>query len=142
MAEEFVKHNATCDHCDHGPMQHYCWWNKFIANPIKKFGTSSPKSLAAMSLLRNEILDRILLRRTKLQQADVLSLPPRTVMLRRDAFDEVRRCVGVYERLISSVPRHKEIKSVFSFLLFIDVKKNILSCHSDFLDYTFMAKRT
>lgn len=32
-----------------------------------------------MSLLKNEIMDKILLRRTKLQCADVLALPPRCV---------------------------------------------------------------
>lgn len=31
----------------------------------------------AMELLRNVVLDRILMRRTKVQQADVLALPPR-----------------------------------------------------------------
>lgn len=34
-----------------------------------------------MELLRNVILDRILIRRTKVQQADVLALPPRCVLV-------------------------------------------------------------
>ena len=34
-----------------------------------------------MRLLKNEILEKVLLRRTKVQQADVLALPPRYTLL-------------------------------------------------------------
>jgi len=78
MAEAFVTHRSKCDDCEHGPMAHYCWWNRFVANPIKKWGYSG-KGAAAMRVLKHEVLDRTLLRRTKVQQADVLALPPRTV---------------------------------------------------------------
>ncbi len=47
-----------------------------MANPIKKHGYIG-KGRAAMRILKNEILDKILLRRTKVQCADVLALPPR-----------------------------------------------------------------
>ena len=47
-----------------------------MANPIKKHGYVG-KGRAAMRILKNEILDKILLRRTKVQCADVLALPPR-----------------------------------------------------------------
>jgi hypothetical protein len=60
----------------HSPLHHFCWWNKFVANPIKKFGYVG-KGRTAMALLKHEIMDKILLRRTKLQCADVLALPPR-----------------------------------------------------------------
>jgi len=85
MGEQFVTPKSCCDMCDHGPILHYCWWNKFVANPIKKFGYQG-KGAAAMRTLKNEVLDVTLLRRTKVQQADVLALPPRTIVLRRDAF--------------------------------------------------------
>ena len=64
----------------HGPMQHYCWWNKYVANPIKKDGYQGPGRLA-MRVLKEEILPAILLRRTKVQCADVLALPPRSAHL-------------------------------------------------------------
>ena len=57
-------------------MSHHCWWNKYVANPIKKFGYVG-KGRGAMLLLKREILTRTLLRRTKVQCADVLALPPR-----------------------------------------------------------------
>mmetsp|Transcript_12990 Transcript_12990/g.39320 ORF Transcript_12990/g.39320 Transcript_12990/m.39320 type:complete len:1245 (-) Transcript_12990:283-4017(-) len=77
----------TCTTCQHGPMSHFCWWNKFVANPIKKYGFSGP-GRTAMRVLKEEILPLVLLRRTKVQCADVLCLPPRTVVVRKDRFDE------------------------------------------------------
>ena len=62
--------------CRHTALQHYCWWNRYVANPIKKYGYVG-QGRAAMKLLKNEILDKVLLRRTKVQCADVLALPPR-----------------------------------------------------------------
>jgi len=47
-----------------------------VANPIKKFGYVG-KGRKSMVLLKQEILTKILLRRTKVQCADVLALPPR-----------------------------------------------------------------
>lgn len=64
--------------CSHSALSHYCWWNKYVANPIKKFGYVG-RGRSAMRLLKHEILDRVLLRRTKVQCADVLALPPRCV---------------------------------------------------------------
>lgn len=50
-----------------------------------------------MRLLRGTVLDATLLRRTKEQCADALALPPRTVRVRRDAFDVAE--ADVYESL-------------------------------------------
>eukprot|EP00191_Tetraselmis_sp_GSL018_P011900 CAMPEP_0177603418 /NCGR_PEP_ID=MMETSP0419_2-20121207/15501_1 /TAXON_ID=582737 /ORGANISM="Tetraselmis sp., Strain GSL018" /LENGTH=1172 /DNA_ID=CAMNT_0019097187 /DNA_START=210 /DNA_END=3726 /DNA_ORIENTATION=+ len=82
----FFKNPGQCDHCEHTPMQHFCWWNNKIANPIKTYGFEG-KGGAAMQLLRTEVLPKILLRRTKVQCADELSLPPRTVVIRKHRFD-------------------------------------------------------
>ncbi|KAL0027325.1 hypothetical protein WJX79_000283 [Trebouxia sp. C0005] len=57
----FRLNHRKCDECGHGALQHYCWWNRYVANPIKKWGSSAP---------------------------DVLALPPRTITLRKDRFDE------------------------------------------------------
>eukprot|EP00899_Mesostigma_viride_P021628 jgi/Mesvir1/29467/Mv23041-RA.4 len=75
-----------CDHCDHSPLVHFCWWNRHIANPIKKHGYAGP-GRKAMLTLKNRVLDCALLRRTKEQCADDLSLPPRKITIRRDQFD-------------------------------------------------------
>jgi hypothetical protein len=52
------------------------WWNRYVANPIK-FNGYTGKGRRAMLILKNQIMPRILLRRTKVQCADDLALPPR-----------------------------------------------------------------
>ena len=37
---DFGDSGKRCVECGHGKMNHYCWWNKHIANPIKHFGYS------------------------------------------------------------------------------------------------------
>lgn len=83
----FGPDHKKCDHCGHTPLQHFCWWNRKIANPIRNYGYQG-KGREAMKLLRERVLPEILLRRTKEQCADDLALPPRTLLLRRDTFDE------------------------------------------------------
>lgn len=95
----FKSGHRKCDHCEHGPLSHYCWWNRCVANPIKRHGYQG-KGRTALGMLRDEVLERVLLRRTKLQQADVLALPPRTVVLRKDRFDA--READFYEALYTS----------------------------------------
>ncbi|WIA16278.1 hypothetical protein OEZ85_012982 [Tetradesmus obliquus] len=92
----FTKNPASCDCCAHARMSHHCWWNRHVANPIKYHGYQG-KGRVAMQLLRNTLLPAILLRRTKLQCADDLALPPRTVVLRRCRFDD--READFYEAL-------------------------------------------
>ena len=95
MQEEFVTHKSKCDQCDHGPMSHYCWWNKHIANPIQRHGFHG-KGAKAMVILKH-VLSKICLRRTKVQEASSLALPPRVVVLRRDAFSAMEQ--DYYEAL-------------------------------------------
>ena len=65
-------------------MMHTCFWNNEILTPIQKHGMSGPGATAFKKL--RVLLDRIMLRRTKIQRADDLGLPPRTVIVRRDYF--------------------------------------------------------
>ncbi|KAG6904249.1 hypothetical protein DXG01_011475, partial [Tephrocybe rancida] len=74
----------TCDDCGHTPMQHTCFWNNEILTPIQKNGMVGPGKPAFKKL--RILLDRMMLRRTKLQKADDLGLPPRTVYERKDYF--------------------------------------------------------
>ena len=74
---------GRCDDCDHSSMQHYCHFNKNILNPIKREGYVG-EGRRAMLKLRDQILDEILMRRTKLSRADDIQLPPRIVKVRSD----------------------------------------------------------
>ncbi|KAK9378578.1 SNF2 family N-terminal domain-containing protein, partial [Kockiozyma suomiensis] len=76
----------TCDQCGHKPMQHANWFNTELLKPIQNSATLEGRQIAMMKL--HSILKHTLLRRTKLERADDLGLPPRVVDVRRDRFNE------------------------------------------------------
>lgn len=93
----------TCDECGHTPMHHICYWNNEILKPIQKYGamkgTHGHDAFEKLSLL----LARMMLRRTKVERADDMGLPPRAVMVRRDYFTEEEE--EFYTSLYSDVKR-------------------------------------
>ena len=75
--------NEKCTSCNHAKMQHFSLFNKKIMNPIKNYGFIN-QGARAMAVLKHEVLDLILLRRTKTQRQDDIQLPPRVVRVRQD----------------------------------------------------------
>ncbi|PHZ07300.1 uncharacterized protein RHIMIDRAFT_277214 [Rhizopus microsporus ATCC 52813] len=90
-----------CDECGHRPMNHMCWWNNEVLKPIQSNGYIGDGRIAMEKL--GLLLDRVMLRRTKVECADDLGLPPRTVMVRRDIFSEEEE--DIYRSLYSDVSR-------------------------------------
>ncbi|KAL1934289.1 hypothetical protein VTP01DRAFT_6471 [Rhizomucor pusillus] len=90
-----------CDYCGHKPMDHTCWWNNEVLKPIQNHGYVGEGRVAMEKL--GKLLDKIMLRRTKLQCADDLGLPPRTVVVRRDIFSEEEE--DVYRSLYTDSAR-------------------------------------
>lgn len=82
-------------------MQHTCFWNNEILTPIQKYGMVGPGKEAFAKL--RILLDRIMLRRTKVQRADDLGLPPRLVIVRRDFFSPEEK--ELYLSLFSDAKR-------------------------------------
>eukprot|EP01038_Epipyxis_sp_PR26KG_P016128 gene16128-21919_t len=82
---QFTK--GKCNDCNHNVMQHYCHFNKHILNPIKRSGYVAD-GRKAMLKLKQQVLDEILLRRTKTTRADDIQLPPRIVKVRQERLDE------------------------------------------------------
>ena len=82
-------------------MTHTCFWNNEILTPIQKHGMQEPGKVAFKKL--RVLLDRIMLRRTKIQRADDLGLPPRTVIVRRDYFSPEEK--ELYLSLFSDAKR-------------------------------------
>jgi DNA repair protein RAD16 len=78
-----------------------CWWNNEILKPIQLFG-SRGEGKAAFGKLR-KLLDRIMLRRTKVERADDLGLPPRKMTVSRYLFTEEEE--DLYESLYSDTQR-------------------------------------
>lgn len=67
--------------CGHSSVQHYSHFNKYVLNPIKSSGYSGD-GRRAMFVLKEQVLDKCLLRRTKETKADDLKLPNRMVKIR------------------------------------------------------------
>lgn len=93
--------NMHCDHCNHVIMQHTNFFNHFMLKNIQKFGVEGPglESFQNIQIL----LKNIMLRRTKVERADDLGLPPRIVTVRRDHFNEEEK--DLYRSLYSDVKR-------------------------------------
>eukprot|EP00601_Ochromonadales_sp_CCMP2298_P023289 CAMPEP_0173315268 /NCGR_PEP_ID=MMETSP1143-20121109/25807_1 /TAXON_ID=483371 /ORGANISM="non described non described, Strain CCMP2298" /LENGTH=108 /DNA_ID=CAMNT_0014257983 /DNA_START=153 /DNA_END=476 /DNA_ORIENTATION=+ len=79
-------------------MQHYCHFNRHILNPIKRSGYVADGRRAMMKL-KTQVLDEILLRRTKESRKDDLHLPERTVEVRMTALDDSEK--DYYKSLFS-----------------------------------------
>ncbi|KAG9439696.1 hypothetical protein H6P81_019861 [Aristolochia fimbriata] len=78
--------STQCQECEHKSMRHFCWWNRHIAVPIQKYGYVG-EGRRAMILLKQKLLQSVVLRRTKKGRAADLALPPKIISVRRDSFD-------------------------------------------------------
>ncbi|KAG2147944.1 SNF2 family N-terminal domain-containing protein [Suillus clintonianus] len=123
-----------CDDCGHSPMQHTCFWNNEILTPIQKHGMEGPGKIAFKKL--RILLDRMMLRRTKIQRADDLDLPPRMVIVRRDYFSPEEK--ELYLSLFSDAKRQfstyvdsgtvlNNYSNIFSLL----TRMRQMACHPD-----------
>jgi len=73
--------NGVCQDCGHRAFTHYAHFNKHVLNPIQRDGYTGD-GRRAMFKLKQEILDKCLLRRTKENKAEDMNLPPRVVNIR------------------------------------------------------------
>eukprot|EP00915_Cephaloidophora_sp_WS-2016_P003416 GHVH01004579.1.p1 GENE.GHVH01004579.1~~GHVH01004579.1.p1 ORF type:complete len:1585 (-),score=291.24 GHVH01004579.1:249-5003(-) len=84
-----------CFYCSHSLPSHSHIFNRDIANPITK--NFKGRGVKALRLLREDVLDKMILRRTKVERKDDLSLNPLVVRIRRDQLSEKER--DFYESL-------------------------------------------
>lgn len=124
----------NCDNCGCTPMQHTCFWNNEILAPIQKCGMEGAGATAFKKL--RVLLDRIMLRRTKLERADDLGLPPRTVIVRRDYFspEEKELYHSLYtdaKRQFSSYVEQGTILNNYSNLFSLITRMRQMACHPD-----------
>lgn len=66
-----------CVFCDHGPVQHFCYFNKHILNPIIRYGYVGDGRKGMLFL--HDVFKKVMLRRTKDERAADLCLPPLVV---------------------------------------------------------------
>ncbi|GAA5937456.1 DNA repair protein RAD16 [Sporobolomyces koalae] len=93
---------GPCTECGHSAMQHLCYWNHEVLKPIQYGGATSGEGQIAFEKL-GLLLQRLMLRRTKVERADDLGLPPRIVNVRRDYFTEEEE--ELYKSLFQDVKR-------------------------------------
>lgn len=86
----FDPQTSRCDCCGHAKMQHRSHFASTVSNPIMKFGFIGAGKVA-MEKLRSEVIDRILLRRTKVERQADINLPPLDIKIRRDALSVEER---------------------------------------------------
>lgn len=90
-----------CDLCGHTPMLHTNFFNHFMLKNIQKFGIEGDGLTSFQNI--QLLLKNVMLRRTKLERADDLGLPPRVVDIRYDHFNEEER--DLYVSLYSDSKR-------------------------------------
>ncbi|KAM5532664.1 hypothetical protein V8D89_013708 [Ganoderma adspersum] len=128
------KDKRSCDECGHSPMKHTCFWNNEILTPIQKNAMTGPGAIAFKKL--KILLDRMMLRRTKVQRADDLGLPPRTVIIKRGYFSPEEK--ELYLSLFSDAKRQfntyvdsgtvlNNYSNIFSLL----TRMRQMACHPD-----------
>jgi len=83
---DFNPETRKCEQCGGTRMSHYCWWNKYIMNPIKRDGYQGTGK-KAMRVLKTQVLNGLLLRRTKAGCQDI-SLPSKTIVVRKEKLSE------------------------------------------------------
>ncbi|GFE53462.1 DNA repair protein [Babesia ovis] len=79
-----------CDYCGHSKVLHYSYFNKRVLKPILNCGYSN-EGKVAMKILHKDILARSMLRRTKVQKAEDVKLPPMSVTIRKDSLSDFER---------------------------------------------------
>lgn len=84
--EWLFSNGRSCDHCGHRAMDHCNFFNHSILKHIQRNGVQD-KGGEAMQNMRT-VLKQFMLRRTKVERADDLGLPPRIIEIRRDYFNE------------------------------------------------------
>lgn len=91
----------VCAQCGHAPMSHMNFFNHFCLKNIQKYGLEMEgrESFNRIQLL----LRQVMIRRTKVERADDLGLPPKIVEIRRDFFNPEEK--DLYQSLYSDSKR-------------------------------------
>lgn len=93
--------SKSCEICGHTPMLHTNFFNHFLLKNIQKHGVED-EGLRSFQNLRL-LLEKIMLRRTKIEKADDLGLPPKIVVIRKDKFNSEEK--DLYKSLYSDSKR-------------------------------------
>eukprot|EP01060_Flectonema_neradi_P004522 TRINITY_DN1292_c0_g1_i3.p1 TRINITY_DN1292_c0_g1~~TRINITY_DN1292_c0_g1_i3.p1 ORF type:complete len:1205 (+),score=247.80 TRINITY_DN1292_c0_g1_i3:162-3776(+) len=87
---------TKCPQCDHASFKHFSNFNKHVLTPIRRYGCIGD-GLTAFNTLRSKILEKMQLRRTKVEVSAQIKLPEMNIIVHRGTLDE--RELDFYEAL-------------------------------------------
>ncbi|KAJ2008596.1 DNA repair protein rad16 [Coemansia thaxteri] len=136
--------SKTCGLCDHRHTTHFCYWNMHILRPIQENPVSSIQSQMGFKKL-GRLLDNIMLRRTKVERADDMGLPPRIVVTRRDKFNIAEEELYVslftdYQREFDTYARHGTVLNNYANIFELITRMRLAANHPDLLRLKVDAK--
>lgn len=126
---------STCPKCGHGMAQHRSHFATAIAAPMKRYGLVG-KGREALEKLRLEVLDRLLLRRTKADCARDVRLPPirtreRHIVLSASEAEVYKDVVRQSGRAYDALARRGEVLSNFAHVFGLLMKRRQATLHPD-----------
>ena len=77
--------NRFCAKCGCARTKHFSYFKQVISGPIVKYGVGDG---SALNVLKTQVLDVILLRRTKVERQADLNLPPMTIEVKKFAMSQ------------------------------------------------------
>ncbi|KAJ1882842.1 DNA repair protein rad16 [Coemansia sp. RSA 1722] len=126
-----------CDQCLHMYTTHFCYWNMHVLKPIQQNDVSTLESRMGFKKL-GRLLDSIMLRRTKVERAQDMGLPPRIVVTRRDKFspDEEDLYVSLfsnYQREFDTYAMHGTVLNNYANIFELITRMRLAANHPDLL---------
>ncbi|KAJ2792253.1 DNA repair protein rad16 [Coemansia linderi] len=133
-----------CNNCGHKYTTHFCYWNMHILKPIQQHSVASIESKVGFKKL-GRLLDNIMLRRTKVERAQDMGLPPRIVVTRRDKFspdeeDMYRSLFSDYQREFDTYERHGTVLNNYANIFELITRMRLAANHPDLLRLKVDAK--
>ncbi|KAJ1671886.1 DNA repair protein rad16 [Coemansia sp. RSA 25] len=137
-------HSKLCTNCGCKYTTHFCYWNMHILKPIQQHAVTSVESKVGFKKL-GRLLDNIMLRRTKVERAQDMGLPPRIVVTRRDKFspDEEDLYMSLftdYQREFDAYARHGTVLNNYANIFELITRMRLAANHPDLLRLKVDAK--
>ncbi|KAJ1830459.1 DNA repair protein rad16 [Coemansia sp. RSA 2711] len=125
-------HGCGCKHT-----VHFSYWNMHIQKAIQDHGVRSPESQMGFKKL-GRLLDNVMLRRTKVERAEDMGLPPRVVVTRRDRFapeeeDLYMSLFSDYQREFDTYAMHGTVLNNYANIFELITRMRLAANHPDLL---------
>ncbi|KAJ2370288.1 DNA repair protein rad16 [Coemansia sp. RSA 2607] len=140
----FKNGGKYCEECLHMYTTHFCYWNMHILKPIQQNDVTTLESRVGFQKL-GRLLDSIMLRRTKVERAEDMGLPPRIVVTRRDKFSPEEEDLYVslfsnYQREFDTYAMHGTVLNNYANIFELITRMRLAANHPDLLRLKVDAK--